>query len=125
MEKKILIVDDEKGICDNLSEVFQLREYDVTTANSGREALDKIKSTFFSLILLDVRIPDIDGMQILKEAVKLNPESKVIMITGYNEKGVKEKCLELGASAFFTKPLDFTQLLKTISDLHEQNPQNP
>ena len=121
MEKKILIVDDEKGICDNLAEVFELREYDVATANSGGEALDKIKSTFFPLILLDVRIPDIDGIEILKQALKLNPKSKVIMITGYNEKGVKEKCLELGASAFFTKPIDFTELLKTISDLHQQN----
>lgn len=118
--RKILIVDDEVGQCNNMNELLVLRNYDVTIANGGKKALELIKDNFFPVILLDIKMPDIDGEAVLKEIVKLHPTSKVIMVSGYNEDDSKEKFLALGASAYIVKPVEFDKLFEMFNTLYKE-----
>ncbi len=117
MEKKMLIADDEKSVCENLGGFFKLRGFDVQTAYAGDEALDKIKAVFFHIILLDIKMPGLSGTEVLKEAIKLHPESKIIMVTGYHDEDNKKDCLQSGAYAYLDKPLDLAELCGIVDRL--------
>lgn len=117
-EKKLLIVDDEKEVCANLSEYLARRDYDVTVAISGKEAISILSTTFFPVIILDIKMPDADGMEILKDTIKQHPASKIIMLTGFDEENQKEKCLALGAYDYITKPIKIGEILKKIEKMY-------
>lgn len=118
-KKKLLIVDDEKEVCANLSEYLARRDFDVTIATSGKEATSILETTFFPVIILDMKMPDADGMEILKDTIKQYPDSKIIMLTGFDEKNQKEKCLNLGAYDYVTKPIKIREILKKIETLYQ------
>ena len=106
---KILIVDDESMTCFLLREYFEER-YHVETAFNGHEALRQVKEFQPDCILLDIRMPGMDGIMVLKEARPSHPELKVIMMTAIGCADVARECLRLGAFAYTMKPIDLDAL---------------
>lgn len=114
LSKKILIVDDDTDNRDLLISLLARKDYDVVSASSGVETLRKVKDTFFSVILLDIRMPGMDGMQVLEKLKEESPQSLVIMLSAYgSDKNIKEAC-EADVFDFIDKPVDNRLLLQKI-----------
>jgi DNA-binding response OmpR family regulator len=107
---KLLIVDDEKEICDFLKEFFEERSYRVVTANNGPDALERVKSEKPALMLLDMKMPGMDGIEVLKQVKKIAPEVKVIMVTAVGTQDKINEALDSGADNYITKPLSLDYL---------------
>ncbi|MBI3129492.1 MAG: response regulator [Candidatus Tectomicrobia bacterium] len=113
MEKplpRILIVDDEKDIVEFLAMELSRRDFEVDTALSGEEAIEKIKENRPHLMLLDVRMPGMGGIETLRQAKQLDPRIGVIMVTAVHEEEIARSAIALGAHDYITKPIDFTYL---------------
>jgi DNA-binding NtrC family response regulator len=106
--KRLLIVDDEMKICELLSRFFTLRGFQTETAFSGREAIVKLNQRVPDYLLLDVRMPDISGIDVLKEAKATHPELKVVMVSAYSDNEIVNEAFRYGASDYITKPLALT-----------------
>lgn len=117
---KFLIVDDEQDVVDNVKELFELRNYSVITATSGTEALELVKKESPNIIILDIRMPDISGMEVLKEVKKNYPKTRVIMLTGVEDEETKDKAMSLGASGYLTKPYSFSELIEMSRKLIQE-----
>jgi two-component system response regulator (stage 0 sporulation protein F) len=114
----ILVVDDEKEVTMSLKGFFTALGYDMLTALDGKEALNIIDSINLDLILLDIRMPGVDGIQILKYLRKTNSKTKVIIITAYDGE-VRGELEEIGIDGFFAKPIDLSKLIERIRFLIE------
>lgn len=110
----VLIVDDEIGTRDSLSAILRSEGYTTTSVASAKEAMEKARTGFFDLLLIDIRLPDMEGTQLLLHFQKLAPETIKIMVTGYPSIENVSQALNVGADAYLTKPLDPDSLLKTI-----------
>jgi len=115
MKPRILIVDDEKEFVDSLSERLTIRGYDVTTAPSGEDALEKVKRYNFDVVILDVKMPGIDGIETLREIKKMKPLTEVIMLTGDASLETAIKGMQLGALDYFMKPVIPEELVFKIN----------
>lgn len=113
---RILIIDDDTEILRVFSKILQLEGYITDTAASGEEALNMAKSSFFDVFLIDIRLPDMEGTEILAELQQSDPTSVKIMVSGQPSTEHAIKALNAGANAFFTKPVDFNILIKNIKD---------
>jgi len=113
MKPKILIVDDEPMVCEDISYYLGNKGYDVITATSGQGALSKLSLEEPSLILLDIRMPGMDGMECLRQIKKLDRDVLVIMVTCITDIDTAKRALELGAIDYITKPLSF-EALETV-----------
>lgn len=113
---KILIVDDEIEICDFLSEFFRDRNYDVVTASSGEEALIKIEKEKPNVLLLDVKMPGVNGLQVLQEVKQRYPKLKVIMVTAVETTDKIDEAFKLGADNYITKPLSLEYLENDVRE---------
>ena len=107
MEKKVLIVDDEEDICEVLDITLSDEGYEVFTASSGEEALRLYKKVNPPIILTDIRMPGLDGIELLKRIKGSNPDTEVIMITGHGDMDLAIKSLKLEATDFITKPINY------------------
>ena len=115
MNKKILVVDDESSIRKALSKVLQAEDYEVVTAESGEEAIEKFQSDKIDLLLLDLGLPVKDGWDTLAWLAGVNPLLPIIIITGrFKQRELAEKA---GADALMDKPLDVPRLLQTVREL--------
>lgn len=117
---KILIVDDEKAIRDSYRMILEYEGYEVEEASSGFKALKKIKTGEFKIILLDLMLPDIQGIEILEKIKKEDIDTNVIVITGHGNVKDAVKAIKLGAFDFLEKPVEKNKLiiiLKNLSDL--------
>ena len=94
---KLLIVDDEIEICDFLKSFFEERNYQVETSLSGSDALARIEKIKPHVVLLDIKMPGISGIQVLEEIKQKHPRVKVIMVTAVETRDKIEECLRLGA----------------------------
>ena len=114
MSEKILLVDDEKDFLDVMSERIEARGMDVTTADSAEKALKSVESGGFDAIILDLKMPGMDGLQTLKAIKQKNPDLQVILLTGHAtvEKGIE--AMKLGAMDFLEKPADLDKLTEII-----------
>jgi len=112
----ILIVDDNEGILETLSAILKEKGYDTDTAKNGREAIEKSKTNFYNLALLDIRLPDIEGTKLLTKMKETKPKMVKIMITGYASLENAVEALNLGADAYVMKPVDPENLLKVINE---------
>ncbi len=112
--ESILIVDDDASLTKVLSGELQSVGYDVQIATNGKEALEKSEKGFFELILLDWKMPGMDGLEVLKELQKKSYPGKIILMTGYADLNVAMDARRLGASDFLSKPYDIDELLITI-----------
>jgi len=109
---KLLIVDDEADVCEFAANFFRKRKMDVKTAQSGEAALESVKSEKPDLVLLDIRMGGISGIQTLAEIKKIDKEIKVIMVTGTRpeENESYRECISLGACGYVHKPLELREL---------------
>lgn len=118
--KKILIVDDQMGIRILLSEVFRKEGYETFLAANGKEALEILQSDKPDLVLLDMKIPGMDGLEILRRIRQVNTTIKVIMMTAYGELDMIQEALALGALRHFTKPFDIDEIRFEVNDILQQ-----
>jgi two-component system response regulator (stage 0 sporulation protein F) len=107
---KVMVVDDEAGICEVLEKFLVAKNHDVYTAFDGRTALRKVKEIRPQVVLLDVALPGMDGMEVLQEIRRIDPTIGVVMVTGLMDHNQARKTLELGAYDYVTKPVDFSYL---------------
>jgi len=114
MKEKLLIVDDQFGIRVLLKEVFDKDGYETFDASNGNQALTIIKDESPDLVLLDVKIPGMDGLEILKEIRERKLETNVIMMTAYGELEMINEAKKLGAVAHFAKPFDIDEVRMKI-----------
>lgn len=115
LEKKILIVDDQFGIRVLLQEVLQREGYAIFQAPNGPTALELVRTENPDLVLLDMKIPGMDGLEILRNIRKLELDTKVIMMTAYGELDLIQEAMEMGALAHFTKPFDIDELRQAVN----------
>jgi len=113
---RILIVDDEQGIREQLSRWLNLEGYKTEQAANAKDALAKVGENDFNLILLDLKLPDIDGLTVLQQLQKDYPDICVIVLTGHSKQDSPAKALQAGAFDFFTKPINFESLINRIDE---------
>ena len=114
--KKILVVDDDKDMCHIISSILKEEGYKVDKAYDGEQAIKKIKAKDYNLMILDYKMPDIDGISVLKEVSQIAPSLKVIMISAYGSHSVRSMTKKLGAYRFLDKPFDLNRLIKIVKD---------
>lgn len=120
-KKSILVVDDDRSILTSFRQILESEGYKVDTAETGREAMRKAKASYFDLALLDIRLPDIDGTELLKtitEEVDLTyptmPKMAKIIVTGHATLENAVESLNLGADAYLMKPVEARKLLTVV-----------
>jgi DNA-binding response OmpR family regulator len=113
-KKRILVVDDENSLRAALSTLLKDQGYDVSTAEDGDVAIEMLSSRSFDLILLDLKMPNVDGHEVLRFVKDKDPETKVIMLTGFADLKNALDSKGLGADNFIAKPFDRRELLRAI-----------
>lgn len=111
----MLIVDDQNGIRVLLVEVFSNEDYETFQAANGKIALEIVQRESPDLVLLDMKIPGMDGLEILKHIKTINPHIKVIMMTAYGELDMIKEATDLGALMHFTKPFDIDEMRMEVN----------
>ena len=114
-KRKILLVEDETIVREALRDWLVEDGYDVEVAENGEEALEKIKEEEFGVIVLDLKLPGIDGLQVFEEAKEIKPETKGVIITAYPSKETLEKAKRLGLLDYLAKPFKAEDLEKIIN----------
>jgi len=120
MENKVLIVDDEKNIRLTLKKALSNADYEATTAVNGEDGLTKLKEEEIPVVLLDMKMPGMDGIQFLKEVKNIEIETKVIMITGYGSVETAVETLKLGAIDYLRKPFKPEEIISIVQDVFER-----
>jgi CheY-like chemotaxis protein len=116
--KKILVVDDEKEINETLSEILSAQGHKMFSAFDGEEAIKILKENAIDLVLLDIRMPKVDGIEVIKAIKQLSPQPKVMVITGFADSYL-EKVKQLGVDGFFVKPVRLDSIIKRMRELLE------
>lgn len=117
----ILIIDDEKAIRKTLTEILTFEGYKLEEAADGEEGLKKFKDKSYDVILCDIKMPKIDGLDFLQRAVEINPDIPIIMISGHGNIETAVEAVKKGAYDFIQKPPDLNRLLITIRNAMERN----
>lgn len=117
---KILIIDDERAIRRALREILEFEEFEVDEAENGREGLDKAKSDNYDIIFCDIKMPELDGMEVLEGLLKAKVDSPVIMISGHGNIETAVQAIKKGAFDFIEKPLDLNRILVTIRNAKDK-----
>ena len=119
--KPILIVDDEKNIRLTLSQALETLDAQIDVAANGEEALTKLKEKEFGLILLDIRMPGMDGMEVLRRVREIRPDIRVIIITAYGTVESAVEAMKLGAVDFLQKPFDPEEIRELVSRVMDRD----
>jgi len=114
--EKVLLVDDELEFTQVLSKRMRSRGVDVDTAASGREALEKVRGKSYDAIILDLSMPEMDGIETLRHLIEDNPDLQVILLTGYGTLQEGIEAIKLGAMDFLEKPAKIQKLIETIEE---------
>jgi DNA-binding NtrC family response regulator len=117
---KVLLVDDEEGYVNVLAKRMTKRQVEVSIALSGSEAIQTLRKKDFDVAVVDLKMEDIDGIEVLKIFKKMDPELPVVMLTGHGSEKAARDGLALGAFDYLTKPCDLEDLLATISKAAER-----
>jgi len=112
--KRLLLVDDEKGYVDVLVKRMAKRNIHVTPAYSGSEAIQALRKQDFDAAVLDLKMEDMDGIEVLKILQKMVPDMPVIMLTGHGSEKAAREGIEFGAFDYLTKPCDLEELIEKI-----------
>jgi DNA-binding NtrC family response regulator len=127
---RVLFVDDEVDFLDTLLKRMRKRRVNVSGVKSGEDALEWLSGNIADVVVLDVRMPGMDGIETLRAIKKLNPLVEIIMLTGHANLEVARKGMELGAFDYLMKPIDIDELLYKVQDackkksIHEQKIKN-
>ena len=116
---RILIVDDEERFRTTLGKVLRGKEMEVDTVGSGTEALDEIKKKLYDVIILDVKMPGLNGIETLKEIKKFNPGIEVILLTGHASEDSAIDGMRLGAYDYVMKPCEIEELMEEIDGAYK------
>ena len=111
---KILVVDDEVKACELLKRFLEMKGYDVIMANNGEDAIEKAKSEKPDVMLLDIRMPGMEGTEVLKRIREFDKDVGIVMVTAVKEEQVGKEALKAGADEYITKPIDFNYLETTL-----------
>lgn len=118
--RRIMLVDDEREFVETLSERLKTRNYDSTIAYSGEEALEKIENERPEVMILDLKMPGINGLEALRRVKKVHPKTEVIILTGHGSKHEEKTAFDLGAFAYLEKPVDIEVLTSTMKKAYEK-----
>lgn len=118
--EKILVVDDDEELRHYLVELLKGYGYESHSASNGREALEKASAAYFDVVLLDIMMPGMNGMDALVEFRRISPKSKIIMITGFGTTENAVEAIKKGASDYITKPFKTDELLVAIRRVFEE-----
>lgn len=110
----VLVVDDDAGIRETMSDILTLEGYTVVTADGGREAVALCAKRHFQFGLLDIRMPEMNGVETLRQIKRVDPKVRVIMVTGYDVGALAMEAMDAGAEAVFRKPLDVANFLPLL-----------
>ena len=113
---KVLLVDDEQEFIETLSERLKMRDLDAKLALDGEQALEAVQDDEPDVMLLDLKMPGMDGMEVLRKVKKAYPHVQVVMLTGHGTDKDEEQALRLGAYAYLQKPVDLERLVVTLRD---------
>jgi two-component system response regulator CpxR len=117
---RVLLVDDEREFVQTLSERLELREMGSAVAYDGESALTLVAEDDPEVMIIDLKMPGIDGMEILKQVKTTRPEIEVIVLTGHGSEADRKRCMQLGAFAYMQKPVDIDELSETLKKAHEK-----
>ena len=113
---RLLFVDDEKGFVDVLSNRLRKRNIKVTKAYSGSEGIQALRKEDYDVAVLDLKMEDMDGIEVLKIFKKMYPQMEVIMLTGHGSEKAAREGIEFGAFDYLTKPCELKDLLRKIQE---------
>ena len=113
---RILVVDDDESIRNTVKAILEDEGYIVNSAASGREAIKKTEETAYNVALLDIRLPDMEGVELLKLMKEAVPRTRKIMVTGYPSMQNAVTALNNSADAYLIKPVDIEKLLATVKE---------
>lgn len=117
---RLLLVDDENEFVETLADRLKMRELDASIARNGEEALSAVKEEEPDVIVLDLKMPGIDGIEVLKRVKKAYPHVEVIILTGHGSKQDEEAARRLGAFDYVRKPADLDRLVSRIKNAFKQ-----
>jgi CheY-like chemotaxis protein len=120
MPSKVLLVDDEREFVQTLSERLIMRDMGSAVAYDGESALNLIQEDEPEVIIVDLKMPGVDGIEVLRKVKETRPEIEVIILTGHGHEEDRQLCMELGAFAYLQKPLDINVLSQTIQKANEK-----
>ena len=120
MNTKVCLVDDEQDFVEALAERLEVRDFDVTVALDGDQALEVLRNQDVDVVVLDVVMPGKDGIEVLREIKQINPLVEVIMLTGHATVDVAIEGMKVGALDFLMKPTDTTDLIAKITAAHQK-----
>ena len=115
MKIRVLLVDDEEEYVEALAQRLEVREFDVTTAFNGADALERLKDKEIDLVILDLQMPGVDGIAVLRKIKELKPLIEVIMLTGHATVETAIEGMKLGAFDFLIKPTETEELVEKIN----------
>ncbi|NIM12766.1 MAG: response regulator [Candidatus Aminicenantes bacterium] len=119
-EASILIVDDDENTRKSLTLIFKRKGYEIETAGTGNEAIKKAQKRFFNVVLLDIKLPDMKGIELLAPLKEIHPDMVMIMVTAHASLETAISALNQGASFYITKPLNMDEVLSTIREVMEK-----
>jgi len=117
---KVLLVDDEREFAETLSERLQMRDYASAAVYGGEEALAIVEEDEPEVMVVDLKMPGIDGLEVLRQVKEKHPNVEVIVLTGHGSEEVARRCLELGACAYLEKPVDIEKLTRAMQEAYEK-----
>ncbi len=120
LKAKVLLVDDEEDFLTTLAERLETRGLKVNTVTRGEDAVATVESQSFDLIVLDLAMPGIDGLETLKRIKAKQPDAEIIMLSGQGSVKTSTEAMKLGAEDFMEKPVDITELMEKISEAKEK-----
>jgi two-component system, NtrC family, nitrogen regulation response regulator NtrX len=118
---KILVIDDERSIRNTLKDILEYEKHEIELAEDGIKALDKVKANGFDVILCDIKMPGMDGIEVLEKLVELTPDTPVVMISGHGNIDTAVESIKKGAFDYIEKPLDLNRLLITIRNAMDKS----
>ncbi len=113
---KILVIDDDPKIRHTVEAALQLEGFIIDTAETGKEAIEKSKENFFNVALIDIRLPDVEGTQLLKKLKDWTPRTRKIIFTGYPTMPNAVEAVNKNADAYLIKPVEMEKILETVKD---------
>jgi signal transduction histidine kinase/DNA-binding response OmpR family regulator len=119
-QEQVLIVDDDRNSCKVLALIFERQDYVVETCSTGQQALERAQEKFFNLVLLDIKLPDMEGVELLAPLKRIHPDVAIIMVTAHASLETALRALNEGAAAYITKPLNVDEVLSSVRGVLEK-----